>query len=126
MSVGLNIELTFERDERYQLQLLFRYFFVRKAMFVANRRVRDNPRRFRHIDELFEALTLVQTQKVGAFPVVLVGVSFWSGLVDWMGEQMLLGGKISESDLNILVSDDIDEISAHLALAPMRPRRDVQ
>ena len=76
------------------------------------------------MDELFEALTLVQTQKVAAFPVVLVGVSFWSGLVDWMGEQMLLGGKISESDLNILVSDDIDEISAHLASAPMRPRRD--
>ena len=129
LSVGLNIDLQFEPDPNpYQdLELQFHYFFARKVMFVRySSAFVATPGGFGTMDELFEALTLVQTQKVAAFPVVLVGVSFWSGLVDWMGEQMLLGGKISESDLNILVSDDIDEISAHLTSAPMRPRRDIR
>jgi uncharacterized protein (TIGR00730 family) len=129
LSVGLNIDLNFEPvPNPYQdLELQFHYFFARKVMFVRySSAFVAAPGGFGTMDELFEALTLVQTQKVGAFPVVLVGVSFWSGLLDWMRQQMLLGGKISDRDLNILVSDDIDEISAHLALAPTRPRRDGQ
>jgi len=127
LSVGLNIDLSFEPDPNpYQdLELQFHYFFARKVMFVRySSAFVATPGGFGTMDELFEALTLVQTQKVAAFPVVLVGVSFWSGLMDWMGDQMLGGGKIGEGDLDILVSDDIDAISEHLASAPTRPRRD--
>jgi uncharacterized protein (TIGR00730 family) len=90
----------------------FRYFFVRKTMFVKYAQAFVVlPGGFGTMDELFEALTLVQTRKVTSFPVVLYGSAYWSGLVDWLATTMLEHGTISEADLALLqVSDDVDEI----------------
>jgi uncharacterized protein (TIGR00730 family) len=118
VSVGLGIELPFEQslNEWVDIGVNFRYFFARKTMFVKYARAFViMPGGFGTLDEMFEALTLVQTQKVTRFPVVLYGVSFWQGLVDWMRSSLLAGGKIKEADLDlVLLSDDIDEIVAHI------------
>jgi uncharacterized protein (TIGR00730 family) len=112
-SVGLNIDLPFEQAPNpYQdIGLDFRYFFVRKYLFVKHAvGFVIFPGGFGTLDELFEALTLVQTRKVEAFPIVLVGVSFWSGLVDWMQERMIAEGCISQSELNLFeIVDDAAE-----------------
>ena len=87
VSVGLGIELPFEQglNDYVDLGLNFRYFFVRKTMFVKYARgFIVLPGGFGTLDELFEALTLVQTQKVTSFPIVLVGTEYWSGLLDWL------------------------------------------
>lgn len=109
-SVGLNIDLPFEQAPNpYQdIALDFRYFFVRKYLFVKHAvGFVIFPGGFGTLDELFEALTLVQTRKVDAFPIILVGVSFWSGLIDWMQERMVSEGCLSESDLNLIeIVDD--------------------
>ncbi len=109
-SVGLGIELPFEQgmNEYVDLGINFRYFFARKTMFVKYAQgFIVLPGGFGTLDELFEALTLVQTQKVKAFPVVLVGSQFWSGLLDWLRETLVEQGTISPHDLDLVqVTDD--------------------
>ncbi len=100
-SVGLGIELPFEQgiNKWVDLGINFRYFFVRKVMFVRySRAFIALPGGFGTLDELFEALTLVQTKKIKTFPIVLVGKKFWGPLVDWIRESLLEGGLISEGD----------------------------
>ena len=117
-SIGLNIELPFEQHANAYLDtsLEFHYFFTRKVMFV---RYASGfvvfPGGFGTLDEAFEALTLEQTDKVFDFPVVLVGTDFWGGLVDWIKERLLDGGKISPGDIDLLtVTDDLDEVVRRL------------
>ncbi|GAA3442145.1 cytokinin riboside 5'-monophosphate phosphoribohydrolase [Planomonospora venezuelensis] len=113
VSVGLGIELPFEQsmNEYVDLGIEFRYFFVRKTMFVKySCGFVTLPGGFGTLDELFEALTLVQTQKVTSFPVVLMGTEFWGGLVDWIKSTLEGTGKISPADLDLIhVTDDPDE-----------------
>ncbi|MEV7967542.1 TIGR00730 family Rossman fold protein [Sphaerisporangium sp. NPDC088356] len=113
VSVGLGIELPFEQklNDYVDLGIEFRYFFVRKTMFVKySCGFIALPGGFGTLDELFEALTLVQTRKVTSFPVILLGTRFWSGLLDWVRETLVATGKISPSDLDLLhVTDDVDE-----------------
>ncbi|MEZ0050191.1 uncharacterized protein (TIGR00730 family) [Mycobacterium sp. MAA66] len=108
-SVGLGIELPFEQrlNQWVDLGINFRYFFVRKTMFVKYAQAFVClPGGFGTLDELFEALTLVQTHKVTEFPIILLGVDYWSGLVDWIRNTVLPGGKISESDLALIHCTD--------------------
>ena len=112
-SVGCNIELPFEQgmNEWVRVAVNFRYFFVRKTMFV---KYAEGfiifPGGFGTMDELFEALTLIQTGKVRNFPVVLFGTSYWSGLLGWMKDTMLAEGKIKAVDLErLVVTDSPDE-----------------
>jgi len=113
VSVGLGIELPFESGlNRYvDLGVNFRYFFTRKTMFVKYAQgFIVLPGGFGTLDELFEALTLVQTQKVTSFPIVLIGCAYWGGLLAWMRDVAVVHGTISPSDLELLhVTDDIDE-----------------
>ena len=109
ISIGCNIELPFEQAPNpYQsLSLTFNYFFVRKVMFVKySVAFIIFPGGFGTMDELFEALTLIQTKKIHNFPVILFGKQYWSGLVDWIKGQMLGNGTISPEDLNLLVVTD--------------------
>jgi uncharacterized protein (TIGR00730 family) len=103
--VGLGIELPFEQgmNEWVDLGINFRYFFARKTMFVkyASGFV-VLPGGFGTLDELFEAMTLVQTGKVTSFPIVLVGVAYWRPLLDWIHGTLLAEGTISEKDLSLL------------------------
>jgi uncharacterized protein (TIGR00730 family) len=113
VSVGLGIELPFESglNQYVDLGLDFRYFFARKTMFVKYAQgFIVLPGGFGTFDELFEALTLVQTQKVTSFPIVLMGTTYWAGLVDWIKTTVLADGKISETDLEMFrLTDDVDE-----------------
>jgi uncharacterized protein (TIGR00730 family) len=113
VSVGLGIELPHEQglNEWVDLGINFRYFFVRKTMFVKySQGFVVMPGGFGTLDELFEALTLSQTGKVTTFPIVLFGTAYWQGLVDWLRETMLPDGKINASDLDLLLlTDDVDE-----------------
>jgi uncharacterized protein (TIGR00730 family) len=113
-SVGLNIELPFEQHANpyLDISLTFHYFFTRKLMFV---RYACGfvvfPGGFGTLDELFEALTLIQTGKVVHFPVVLVGHDYWHGLVDWIRERLLAEGKIGPQDMHLVgVVDGSDEV----------------
>ena len=105
VSVGLGIELPFEQgmNRWVDIGVNFRYFFARKTMFV---KYAEGfivlPGGFGTLDELFEALTLVQTRKVSSFPLVLIGREYWSGLVDWLRSTMLESGKISPADVELL------------------------
>jgi uncharacterized protein (TIGR00730 family) len=121
LSVGLGIELPFEQDlnEWVDVGIAFRYFFVRKTMFVKYAQAFVIlPGGFGTLDELFEALTLVQTRKVTRFPVILFGTEYWSGLVDWIRSTMATTGTINESDLELFtVTDDIDEVMAVIQAA---------
>jgi uncharacterized protein (TIGR00730 family) len=110
VSIGLGIELPFEQglNQWVDIGVNFRYFFARKTMFVkyASGFI-VLPGGFGTLDELFEALTLVQTQKVTAFPIVLVGASYWRGLLDWLQGAVREAAMISEHDLGLLhVTDD--------------------
>jgi uncharacterized protein (TIGR00730 family) len=114
LSIGCNIELPFEQAQNPYLNLSinFRYFFIRKTMFVkySNGFV-IFPGGFGTLDELFEALTLVQTRKVTSFPIVLVGVDYWSGLIAWLRDTVVADGKMSPEDLAVLtLTDDVDEV----------------
>ena len=113
VSVGCNIELPFEQglNEYVTLGMEFRYFFVRKTMFVKYAEAFCIfPGGFGTLDELFEALTLIQTGKVQHFPVVLFGTAYWNGLIKWMRATPMAQGKISPADLTIFtVTDDVDE-----------------
>jgi len=112
-SVGLGIELPFEQslNEWVDVGLQFRYFFARKTMFVKYAQAFVIlPGGFGTLDELFEALTLVQTRKVHEFPVVLLGAAYWSGLVEWLAHAAVAGGYVSPLDLALLhVTDDVDD-----------------
>jgi len=129
LSVGLGIELPFEQgiNDWVDIGIDFRYFFARKTMFVKYAQAFVVlPGGFGTMDELFEALTLVQTRKVTRFPVVLMGVEYWGGLLDWMRATMAADGKISPADLELMcVTDDVDEavryiVEADTALAVER------
>lgn len=113
LSVGLGIELPFEQsmNEFVELGVDFRYFFARKTMFIKYAQgFVVFPGGFGTLDELFEALTLVQTKKVTSFPVILFGNDFWAPLVDWIRNTLLTGGKISPSDMDFIhMCDDVDE-----------------
>jgi uncharacterized protein (TIGR00730 family) len=116
LSVGLGIELPFEQhlNEWVDLGLNFRYFFARKTMFVKYAQAFVIlPGGFGTLDELFEALTLVQTGKVTRFPVVLVGTSYWQGLLDWIQKTVVPSGRISPGDLDLItLTDDLDQVVA--------------
>lgn len=118
LSVGLGIELPFETglNDYVDLGVNFRYFFVRKTMFVKSARgFVVLPGGMGTLDELFEAVTLVQTGKVTTFPIVLVGVDYWGGLLDWLRERALGSGTIGPSDLELIhLTDDVDEAVAHI------------
>jgi len=117
VSVGLNIELPFEqKDNSYIDQgknLEFDYFFVRKVMFVKYAQgFVAMPGGFGTLDELFEAITLIQTKKIAKFPIILVGTSFWAGLIDWIKDMMLhKNGNISAEDLDLFsIVDSPDQV----------------
>jgi uncharacterized protein (TIGR00730 family) len=114
VSVGLGIELPFESglNQWVDKGINFRYFFARKTMFVKySQGFVVLAGGLGTLDELFEALTLVQTRKVTRFPIVLVGVAYWSGLLDWLRDTAMADGKIAEKDLDMLtLTDDIDDV----------------
>jgi uncharacterized protein (TIGR00730 family) len=114
VSVGLGIELPFESglNQWVDKGINFRYFFARKTMFVKySQGFVVLAGGVGTLDELFEALTLVQTHKVTRFPIVLVGVAYWSGLLDWLRDTAMADGKIAQKDLDMLtLTDDIDEV----------------
>lgn len=119
-SIGLNIDLPFEQainpysDKLYSME--FDYFFIRKLMFVKySQGFIVMPGGIGTLDELFEALTLIQTKKIGRFPIVLVGSEFWSGLLDWMKNTLLQMRLISEDNFLLFrVVDTADEAVAHI------------
>ena len=120
-SVGLGIELPFEQklNDWVDVGINFRYFFARKTMFVKYARgFVVLPGGFGTLDEMFEALTLVQTHKITTFPIVLIGSRFWSGLLDWIGQELIFHELISSSDLDLLqVTDDPVEAVAMVVAA---------
>ncbi len=119
-SIGLNIELPFEQhfnpyiDKNYSID--FNYFFIRKVMFVKySQAFIVMPGGFGTLDELSEAITLIQTNKIGKFPIILVGSEFWNGLLDWFKDTLVKQGMIKEEDLSIYrVVDSADEVVAHI------------
>jgi uncharacterized protein (TIGR00730 family) len=127
LSIGLNIELPFEQGGNgyCDIALDFHYFFARKIMFV---RYASGfvvfPGGFGTMDELWEALTLIQTGKITEFPVVLVGSDYWRGMIDWVGERMLSEGNISPGDLDLFtLTDDPAEVRDLLMSAAHRQAR---
>jgi uncharacterized protein (TIGR00730 family) len=110
VSVGLGIELPLEQglNEYVEIGLEFRYFFVRKTVFVKySQAFVVLPGGFGTLDELFEAVTLVQTGKITRFPIVLVGSEYWKGLRAWIRDTMLPAGKVSQADPSLIqVVDD--------------------
>lgn len=130
-SVGLNIELPFEQKPNDYIDqdksINFQYFFVRKVIFIKySQGFVVMPGGFGTLDELFEAMTLIQTQKIGQFPIVLVGVAYWGGLLDWVKNTMLTNGYISVDDLDLISLVDsateavavIDEFYSKYLLKP--------
>jgi uncharacterized protein (TIGR00730 family) len=119
LSVGCNIELPFEQGMNAYVRTAvnFRYFFVRKTMFV---KYAEGfiifPGGFGTMDELFESLTLIQTGKVRNFPVVLFGSEYWSGLLEWLKATMLAEGKVNPADLDLLVVTDSPEVAVRTVL----------
>ena len=119
-SIGLNIDLPFEQHFNPYidkgLSIDFDYFFIRKVMFVKySQGFIVMPGGFGTLDELMEAMTLIQTNKIGRFPIVLVGSKFWSGLFAWFKETLLENGMISAEDLNLYrVVDTADEAVSHI------------
>ena len=120
-SVGLGIELPFEQgvNDFVDIQIDFHYFFVRKVMFLKySCGFCALPGGFGTMDELFESLTLVQTEKVGKFPIALIGTDYWGGLVEWLRGSMMGEGKINPADVDLLmVTDDVDEAVDHMRQA---------
>jgi hypothetical protein len=118
LSVGFNIELPHEQRSNPYIDLLvtFRHFYARKTMFVkAAEGFVVFPGGFGTADELFEALTLIQTGKVLHFPVVLVGSDYWDELLTWIRGELLADGMISPEDVDLLyVTDDLDQVIAHV------------
>lgn len=123
-SLGLGIELPWEAklNDYVGFGLNFRYFFVRKMMFVKySQGYIVLPGGLGTLDELFEAMTLAQTLKITQFPIVLMGVEHWQGLIDWMRGSMLEDARIKQSDLDMLtLTDDVDEAVALMVAARER------
>lgn len=119
VSVGLNIELPHEEEpnDYLDLSLDFRYFFARRIMFVRYAcAFVVHPGGLGTLDEMFEALTLIQTEKIDTFPVALVGTAHWRGLIDWMGDRLSSERLIDESDLTqLLLTDDIASVVEHVS-----------
>jgi len=117
-SVGLNIHLPYEQKPNpfANIALEYKYFFVRKVMFVKYAVAYVIlPGGFGTMDELFEALTLIQTKRIKSFPLIVMGSEYWKGLVDWLRDTMLRNGRIDESDLDIIqITDDPDEAVRHI------------
>jgi len=113
-SVGMNIQLPFEQKPNpyANINLHYKYFFIRKVMFVKYAVAYVIlPGGFGTMDELFEALTLIQTKKIKSFPLILMGSEYWRGLVDWLKNTMLAEGKISPADLDLIqVVDEPEEV----------------
>ena len=114
VSVGLNIALPHEQEPNpySNFPLEFKYFFVRKVMFLKYAQAFISlPGGFGSLDELFETVTLVQTQRIKPCPILLVGSSFWGGLIDWIKDQFLTNGTISKEDLDLIkIIDDPEEV----------------
>jgi uncharacterized protein (TIGR00730 family) len=114
ISVGLNIALPYEQEPNpyTNMSIQFKYFFVRKVMFMKySMAFICMPGGFGSLDELFESLTLIQTQRIKPFPIILVGSSFWGGLIDWIKDQMVANGTISENNLELInIIDDPGEV----------------
>lgn len=114
LSIGLNIELpTEQKPNRYVEKLLsFRYFFCRKVMFVKYAHAFIIfPGGLGTVDEFFESITLIQTQRISRFPVILVGSDYWEGLINWMKEVLLKTSNISKSDMKIFqIIDEPEEV----------------
>ncbi len=113
-SVGMNIQLPFEQKPNpyANIHLHYKYFFIRKVMFVKYAVAYViMPGGFGTMDELFEALTLIQTKKIKSFPLILMGSDYWRGLLDWLKNTMLMEGKISPVDLDLIqVVDEPEEV----------------
>ncbi|HET8604001.1 MAG TPA: TIGR00730 family Rossman fold protein [Marmoricola sp.] len=135
VSVGLGIELPFETglNDYVDLGLNFRYFFARKTMFVKySQGFVVLPGGLGTLDELFEALTLVQTRKVTSFPVMLLGSDYWAGMLAWLRETVLGSGKVAATDLDLIeVTDDVDVVVERMVAAreqhdppPLEPGRE--
>lgn len=125
VSVGLGIELPFEQglNQWVDLGINFRYFFARKTMFVKYAQgFVVLPGGLGTLDELFEAMVLVQTRKVTSFPIVLLGVEFWSPMIDWIKGTLVAEGMVSEKDLDLiqLVDDPAEAVDRvlHVAITP--------
>jgi uncharacterized protein (TIGR00730 family) len=121
VSVGLGIELPHEQgvNKWVTLGINFRYFFARKTCFVKySQGFIVLPGGFGTFDELFEALTLVQTRTITRFPVVLVGHAYWDGLVDWLRDTVAAEGKVARTDLDMLVVTDDPAEAVRLATTP--------
>ena len=126
VSVGLGIELPFEQgmNEYVDLGVNFRYFFARKTMFVKYAQgFIVLPGGYGTLDELFEALTLVQTQKVKQFPIVLLGTEFWGGLLDWLRSTLAARGTISPHDLDLVHLTDDPAEAVQVVIEANRSRR---
>ncbi len=117
-SVGMNIRLPFEQKPNpyANISIDYHYFFIRKVMFVKYAVAYIIlPGGFGTMDELFEALTLIQTRRIKSFPVILMGSEFWGGLLGWLKQTMMADGKILEEDLDLIhVIDDPDEVIRHI------------
>jgi uncharacterized protein (TIGR00730 family) len=127
VSVGLGIELPFEQDinDWVDIGINFRYFFARKTMFVKySQGFVVLPGGFGTLDEMFEALVLVQTQKITSFPVILVCADYWTGLLDWLRSTVAASGKIGNADLNLIsVTDEPAEVVRIIRAADARRER---
>jgi uncharacterized protein (TIGR00730 family) len=113
-SVGVNIKLPMEQQANAftDLQLELNYFFVRKVMFIKYAQAYVGmPGGFGTLDEIFEAITLIQTKRIKPFPVILVGTEYWSGLLDWIKDTLLKKNLISADDIELVrLTDDPDEV----------------
>ena len=127
LSVGCNIELPTEQslNKYVDLGVEFRYFFVRKNMFVKYARgFVIFPGGFGTLDELFESLTLAQTGKIEHFPIVLFGTPYWNGLLTWLRDHVLAAGAIAPDDLKLMTITDDPEEAAEMATRPLPVHRD--
>jgi uncharacterized protein (TIGR00730 family) len=117
-SVGMNIRLPFEQKPNpyANVSIDYKYFFIRKVMFVKYAVAYViMPGGFGTMDELFEALTLIQTKRIKSFPVILMGSEYWKGLVDWLRDTMLRDGKISPHDLDLIqVIDEPEDVARYI------------
>ena len=117
-SIGLHIHLPMEQHYNPYMNVKseFRYFFIRKLMFIKYAMAYVAlPGGYGTLDELSEALVLIQTHRIKPFPIVLFGVDYWSGLIDWFKKQMVTNGFCNEADLDLfIVTDDIDEVVNHI------------
>lgn len=117
-SVGMNIRLPFEQKPNpySNIHLDYKYFFIRKVMFVKYAMAYVIlPGGFGTMDELFEAVTLIQTKRIRSFPLILMGSDYWQGLLDWLKKTMLAEGKIQPADLELIqIIDDPEEVVKHI------------